>query len=53
MDKASRNFDAKNATKDRYGNITAKNQHGIVPRKLPDNVWMEQADEDEDEDKNS
>lgn len=37
MDKARANFDSENATKDEYGNITAKNQNGIdtdaVPRK--------------------
>ncbi len=30
MDKANRNFDKKYATRDHYGNITAKNQKGIV-----------------------
>ena len=39
MDKASRNFDKANATRDAYGNITAKNQDGIdakgKPRKFP------------------
>ena len=29
MDKAKANFDKANATKDKYGNITAKNQNGI------------------------
>ncbi len=29
MDKANRNFDSDHATKDEYGNITAKNQDGL------------------------
>ncbi len=40
MDKANRNFDKANATKDKHGNITAKNQNGLTAtgrkRKSPD-----------------
>jgi len=32
MDKQNRNFDAANATKDGYGNITAKNQNGLTAK---------------------
>lgn len=32
-------FDKKHATKDAYGNITAKNQHGIDAKARPRKSW--------------
>ncbi len=35
MDKANRNFDSKNAIRDRHGNITARNQYGLDAKGNP------------------
>ena len=50
MDKENRNFDAENATRDRHGNITAKNQHGIdatgEPRKSARQAFLDADEKD-------
>lgn len=50
MDKARRNFDAVNATRDRHGNITAKKQCGLdakgKPRKSARGVFMDADEKD-------
>ncbi len=44
MDKANRNFDSKHATKDEYGNITAKNQNGIDAKGKPVSDFLADID---------
>lgn len=50
MDKARANFDKENASKDRYGNITAKKQNGIdadaVPRKSAKDAKLDAMEKD-------
>ena len=50
MDKENRNFDDENATRDRYGNITAKNQNGIdatgEPRKSARQAFLDADEKD-------